>query len=142
MSSSIMQQLTDVVKNFYSIVESIEKGIDSTDWNSYRKSLAHSILLRLPTPNEISTQLVTTSSVAFLNELKIRVDVLNIFKTAECEKENQKIFTTNDYIEYAATYVEDLLSDMNAFSQMITFKFSGYDATHSPTITYYICLEI
>lgn len=135
---TVIEQLSEIVKNFESTVEEIEKAIDNADWKDYRKQLAHRVLMQLPAPDQISKRIVTFSGVAYLNELKIKINVLNIVKNTEHNQEKERIWLQSDEIQFAQKYVEELLNDMNKFSKIITFEYAGQDPTKFPDICCYI----
>lgn len=138
---SVLKQLSDVVENFVSTVEEIERAIDNTDWDYYRKQQAHSILIRLPAQEEISNRIVTWRGGAYLKEIKIKFNVLDILEHTNHNEDKTKIYLQNDSIDFASGYVKELLSDMNKYSKIITFRLSGWDATKFPYITYNIFWE-
>lgn len=135
---TVIEQLSEIVKNFESTVEEIEKAIDNADWKDYRKQLAHRVLMQLPAPDQISKRIVTFRGGAYLNELKIKINVLNIVKNTEHNQEKERIWLQSDEIQFAQKYVKELLNDMNKFSKIITFEYAGQDPTKFPDICCYI----
>lgn len=135
---TVIEQLSEIVKNFESTVEEIEKAIDNADWKDYRKQLAHRVLMQLPAPDQISKRIVTFRGGAYLNELKIKINVLNIVKNTEHNQEKERIWIQSDEIQFAQKYVKELLNDMNKFSKIITFEYAGQDPTKFPDICCYI----
>lgn len=138
---TVLEQLSKIVKNFESTVEEIEKAIDDADWKDYRKQLAHRILIQLPALDQISKCLVTFQCGAYLKELKIKINVLDIVKNTEHNQEQARIWLPSDEIQFAKKYVEELLNDMSKFSKIITFSYSGHDTTKFPDISFDIRWE-
>lgn len=134
---TVIQQLNDVAENFVNIVTDIEKSIDSADWDNAKKELAHSILLRIPLPS--NWFITTKNGIRYLKELEVKRDIYTILPSIKQNgSDESKIWLPSDTISFVKEYLETLLSEMSKYSKVITFEYSGHDATEFPKVTFYI----